>query len=133
MLKPINAHQFLIGINRAFDELSNQPKYPPHDIIRVAPNKYQIVMAVAGFKKSDIDVTLEDSTLKITGAKIRTVGDDSNIDYIHNGISNRSFKKEFGLSDTIRVLGAKVEDGLLTIDLEEIIPDTKKPTKVNIS
>ena len=131
-MKPISAHQFLIGINRAFDELSNQPKYPPHDIIRVAPNKYEIVMAVAGFTRSDIDITIEDSTLKIVGAKIRTVGDEEiDIDYIYNGISHRSFKKEFGLSETIRVIGAKVEDGLLTIDLEEIVP-AKKSTKIDI-
>lgn len=131
-MKPISAHQFLIGINRAFDELSNQPKYPPHDIIRVAPNKYQIVMAVAGFSRADIDITIEDSTLKIVGAKMRTVGDDeTDIDYIYNGISHRSFKKEFGLGETIRVTGAKVEDGLLTIDLEEIVPE-KKSTRIEI-
>ena len=130
-MKPISAHQFLIGINRAFDELSNQPKYPPHDIIRVAPNKYEIVMAVAGFTRSDIDITIEDSALKIVGAKIRTVGNEIDIDYIYNGISHRSFKKEFCLSGTIRVIGAKVEDGLLTIDLEEIVP-AKKSTKIDI-
>jgi molecular chaperone IbpA len=129
-MKPISAHQFLIGINRAFDELSNQPKYPPHDIIRVTPNIYHVVIAVAGFTRSAIDITVEDSTLKISGTKIRTVGDDE-IDYIYNGISHRSFKKEIGLGETIQVIGAKVEDGLLTIELEEIVP-AKKSKKIDI-
>lgn len=134
MISPFDTRQYVVGIQRAFDVLSNQPKYPPHDIIRVDDSQYQIVLAVAGFKKSDIEVTLDDSKLKITGARIRAVGDDDTdqIDYIYNGISHRSFTKTFGLSDTIEVVGAKVEDGILTIDLKEIVPDTKKTRKIEL-
>ena len=132
-----NDRQFLIGFDRAFAQidkmLNNQPKYPPHDIIRVSDTQYQIVLAVAGFKKTDIDVTLDDSMLKIVGAKIHSVADqESAPDYVYNGISNRSFEKTFRLHESVRVVDATVVDGLLTINLEVIVPETKKPLRIDL-
>lgn len=130
--------QFVVGFDRAFSEiekhLSTQSKFPPHDVIRVDDTKYQIVLAVAGFTKKDITVTLEDGLMTVSGAKIKSVADGEQHlpNYIYNGISHRSFKKTFSIHESVKVNAAKVEDGLLTIDLEEIIPEYKKPVSINI-
>ena len=133
----LDTRQFLVGFDRAFDELEKhiggQNKYPPHDVIKVSEREYNIVLAVAGFTKSDIELTLEDHMLVIKGAKIKTVEDyETRPVYLYNGISNRAFTKTFKLSETLKVISAKVEDGLLTIRLEEEIPDEKKPVKISI-
>lgn len=134
----IRPNQFRDSFSEAFNEFERhlsgtQSKYPPHDVLRINDNQYQVVLAIAGFSKKDISVTVEDSVLTITGTKVKTVADGETAPvYIYNGISHKSFKKTFTLQSTIRVTGAKVEDGLLTIDLEEIIPDTKKPVTIAI-
>lgn len=133
----LDSRQFVVGFDRAFSEiekhLSTRSKFPPHDVIRVDDTHYQIVLAVAGFTKKDITVTLEDGLLTISGAKIKSVADGEQLpNYIYNGISHRSFKKTFSIHETVKVNAAKVEDGLLTIDLEEIIPESKKPVSINI-
>lgn len=134
----IRPSQLRDGFTEAFNEIERhlsgtQSKYPPHDVIRIDDTHYQVVLAIAGFSKKDISVTVEDSTLTITGAKIKTIADgETQPVYIYNGISHKSFKKTFSLQRNIRVTGAKVEDGLLTIDLEEIVPDSKKPVSINI-
>lgn len=134
----IRPTQLRNGFDEAFNEIEKhlsgtQSKYPPHDVLRINDNQYQVVLAIAGFSKKDISVTVEDSVLTITGTKVKSVADTETAPvYIYNGISHKSFKKTFTLQSTIRVTGAKVEDGLLTIDLEEIIPDAKKPVTIAI-
>lgn len=134
----IRPNHFRDSFSEAFNEIERhlsgtQSKYPPHDVLRIDDTRYQVVLAIAGFSKKDVSVTVEDSVLTITGTKVKSVADgETEPVYIYNGISHKSFKKTFTLQPTIRVAGAKVEDGLLTIDLEEIIPDAKKPVTIAI-
>lgn len=116
---------------RAFDEVARQSKYPPHDVIHVGDNKYQLVLAIAGFKKEDIDIDVIKSVLTVTGTKVNQT--DENVrtwSYIYNGISHRSFKKQFALPETMKVISATFDAGLLTIDLEDVLPETQK-IKIN--
>ena len=105
-------------------------KFPPHNIIKHNETSYSVELAVAGFNQSDIDVTVKDGLLIIKGDKSR---DDTNIQYLHKGISNRSFTKTIRLADTIEVKGADLESGVLKIALENIIPESKKPKKIEIN
>jgi molecular chaperone IbpA len=131
----LDSRQFLIGFDPLFRELdrqlnNTQTKYPPHDIIKTSEHTYQIVLAIAGFKRSDVEISLDGSSLVITGSKKRL--DDEKLDYIYNGISHRAFRREFTLRDNVVVRSAKVDDGLLTIELEEVIPEEKKPRLIQI-
>lgn len=133
----LDARQFVVGFENAFRDmekhLSTQSKFPPHDVIQIDDDNYQIVLAVAGFTKKDITVSLEDGLLNITGAKIKSVADGEQVtNYIYNGISHRSFKKSFSLHETVKVKSARVADGLLTIDLEKIVPDVKRAVTISI-
>lgn len=129
--------QFFIGFDELFDRVDravHSDKFPPHDIIKTGDSTYDIVMAIAGFSKKDITVDLDKNVLLIKGAKIKTA-DDEHSDYpryIYQGISNRSFTKQFTLQEHIVVKGAKVEDGMLTISLEEIVPDDRKSRTIVI-
>lgn len=127
---PNTWHKTFVGFDRIFDELMNLPSdsnYPPSNILKVNENTYLIELALAGFKEKDIDITLEDHTLTISGEK-----DDSEIEYVHRGIANRKFKKVFSLADHIEVKGADLSDGILTIRLQEIIPEALKPKHIKI-
>jgi molecular chaperone IbpA len=135
---PMDLQQFLVGFNQVFDDFEKSfdktSKFPPHDIVRLNENKYQIIIAVAGFGRSDIDITLESNFLVVKGAKIKTVEDyETQPVYLYNGISKRSFEKKFQLRDNLRVQSASVSDGMLVIDLETIVPEDKKPLKIAIN
>lgn len=132
----LDSRQFLIGFDPLFRELDKQlsnaqPKYPPHDIIKTSEHHYQIILAVAGFKRSDIEISLDGSSLIIRGAKLKPA-ELSTVEYIYNGISNRAFTREFTLRENVIVKSAKVEDGLLIIDLEEVVPEEKRPRLIEI-
>lgn len=103
--------------------------YPPYNIKKTGENTYVIEMAVAGFGKSDIEVTLEDSKLIING-KVKSSDED---DILYKGISNREFTRAFTLADTIEVKNAGLINGMLRVWLENIIPDHKKPRKITIN
>lgn len=123
-----------VGFDRLFDLLENsasgqtQDNYPPFDLLRVDENHYRISLAVAGFAQKEIDITAQQNQLIVTGKK----SDDDRIDYIHRGIANRSFERRFGLADHIKVTGADLKDGLLSIDLVREIPEAMKPRKIDI-
>ena len=104
------------------------PGYPPYNVKKVDDNKYIIELAVAGFGKSDIEITIEDGVLKISGA---TKTDDST-NYLYKGIAERAFTRTFSLADTVEVKNADLINGMLKIWLENIIPESKKPRKVDI-
>jgi molecular chaperone IbpA len=110
------------------------PNYPPYNIVKVDENKYVIEMAVAGFGKHNLDIEINDGTLSVSGST--DVGDlekeGLNNQYIYKGIADRSFKRTFNLSDTIEIKNAELFNGMLKIWLEHIIPDSKKPKKVDI-
>lgn len=127
-----------IGFERLFDDINflmnaDIPKtnstFPPHNIIKLDENRYLVELAVAGFSKEEIDILVEDNKLIIKGAKKE---EQTNTTYIHRGIGTRSFTKELTIADTVEVHGAEFKDGILRIGLENIIPDHKKPRKIEI-
>ena len=103
--------------------------YPPYNVIKRDDGHFLIEIAVAGFKKEDIDLTLEKSVLTITG---KHKGSSNTRDYAHRGISQRAFERSFTLSDTIKVVGADIVDGLLVVILENDIPEEDKPQTINL-
>lgn len=128
-----------LGFERFFDEvermLDNEIKtttqsFPPHNIIKLDDSRYVVELAVAGFTKDEIDVTVADGTLTIKGEK---KDKDTDVQYLHRGIGTRSFTKSLTVADTIEVKGAEFKDGILRVGLENIIPDHKKPRKIDIS
>jgi molecular chaperone IbpA len=106
-----------------------QPSYPPYNIELVADDKYLITMAVAGFDRSELELEVERDTLKITGRKQR---DEQAKTYLHRGIAARNFEHRFQLADHVKVVRAKVESGLLNIELVREIPEAMKPRKISI-
>ena len=103
--------------------------YPPYNVVKRDDGHFLIEIAVAGFKKEDIDLTLEKSVLTITG---KHKGGSDVRDYTHRGISQRAFERSFTLSDTIKVVGADIIDGLLVVVLENDIPEEDKPQTINL-
>jgi molecular chaperone IbpA len=109
------------------------PGYPPYNIIKVDENKYALEMAVAGFGKQNIDIELANNTLTIKGGLSLDQLDPTNPGtYIYKGIADRSFTRKFSVADTVEVKNAELINGMLKIWLETIIPDDKKPKKIDI-
>jgi len=105
------------------------PGWPPYNIAKVDENKYVIEVAVAGFGRSDLEIELQDNKLFIRGA----TKNDEKSTYLYKGIADRAFKREFHLADSIEVQNAEIINGLLKVWLENVIPDSKKPRKVDIA
>ncbi|HBC09438.1 MAG TPA: hypothetical protein DC046_17915 [Rhodospirillaceae bacterium] len=105
--------------------------YPPYNIEQLGEDTYRITMAVAGFGESDLEVTVNDGTLIVTGK--HADGQDENVVYVHRGIAGRAFERRFQLADHIEVKGGALENGLLHIELERVVPDEKKPRKIEIA
>ena len=138
MTTPFNFDPFFsrtIGFEQIFNRLNSIAEeksgsdgaYPPYNINRLDNGKFDIEIAVAGFTEEDLDVELKDGTLTVQGKK-----EDKESDYVHKGIANRSFRRTFHLEDYTEPTGANIENGLLTIHLEKIIPEELKPKKINI-
>lgn len=104
--------------------------YPPYNIEKTGDNAYRIQMAVAGFAESELDITVQENTLIVTGKTAETENGDRQ--FLHRGIAKRAFERRFQLADVIKVTGANYEHGLLNIDLVREIPEEKKPRKVVI-
>lgn len=129
-------HRFGIGFDRLFDDIdrimqTNQSNYPPHNIVKHTDDKYDIEIAVAGFKQGDIDITIDSRVLKISGS--RKVHDIAEAEYLVRGISSRDFTRTFTLAEHVEVLSATVEDGILRIELERQIPKEKLPKQIAIT
>ena len=103
--------------------------YPPYNVIKRDDGHFLIEIAVAGFKKEDINLTLEKGVLTITG---KHKGGSNTREYTHRGISQRAFERSFTLIDTIKVVGADIVDGLLVVILENDIPEEDKPQTINL-
>ena len=129
---------FSIGYDKMFDrlELFNTalskavPGYPPYNIKKTEKNFYVLELAVAGFSKEDIDIELTDGSLTVS-ASAKT--SDSKEEFLHKGIADRSFKRKFELADNVEIRNADLKDGMLKISLEYIVPDNKKPKKIEIN
>lgn len=110
-------------------------KYPPHNIIKLDEYNYIVELAVAGFSKDEIDINVADGLLNIKGEKKQSDAEFNAIiqnQYLHRGISSRSFTKTIRIVDTVEVLGAEYANGILSIRLENVIPESKKPRKIEI-
>ena len=123
-----------IGFDHIFNQLENIHKhakdtYPPHNVVKDEELKFIIEVAVAGFRKEHIDIQIKDHVLTITGE--RPARRDQDL-YVHKGISARNWKKSFRLSEYTEVNGADLVDGILTVELEVILPEEKRPRKIEI-
>jgi len=123
---------FFIGFDRMIDrmrqETPSQANYPPYNIVKTSEENYELQLAIAGFTYDDLDIEVKDGVLTIAGDK----NNDDVGNYLHRGISARSFRRTFTLSDTIVVNGANLDNGILTVVLENVIPEEKKPRKITI-
>ena len=133
---------FSIGFDDMFDQFENmlgngglsmQSNYPPYNIRRTGQDKYSIEVALAGFSKNDVEVEFEDNLLTVRTKQVDK-SDNKNDDgeIIHKGISQRHFARSFTIADDVKVNGAQLKDGLLTIACERIIPDHKKKKLIEI-
>jgi molecular chaperone IbpA len=104
--------------------------YPPHNIIKTGENTYEIQVAVTGFKKSEIAVTVENNVLVIKGESITTEYEPEQ--YLHRGLATRDFAREFPLAEHIEVIGAEIENGMLMVKLIRNIPESAKPKVIDI-
>lgn len=129
--------KFFVGYDEQFNRLAKMhddltkhiPNYPPYNIKKTGDNTYTIELAVAGFSKSNIDITLEQDKLVVKGS---SQDDSDNKNYLFQGIANRAFTRMFALSDQIEVKDAELVNGMLRIFLEKIIPEHKKPKKIEV-
>ncbi len=124
---------FFLGFNRLFKELEtfkpgSKPNYPPYNVIKSDDGQIIIEIALAGFVESEISVLYEIGKLTVKGSKDRHDGE-----YIHKGIASRAFETEWKLADTIEIKDAIFADGVLTINLLNAIPESKKPQEIPIS
>ena len=123
-----------VGFDRLFDflESSRAPEenYPPFDLEKLSDDSYRITLAVAGFRRDELDIINQQNMLTITGRKAENRNRDGN--FLHVGIATRAFERRFELADFVRVTSADLSDGLLTIELVREIPEAMKPRRIDI-
>ena len=126
---------FSVGFDEIFNTLQRasipQSNYPPYDILK-EDDKYIIRIAIAGFKKSEVDIELDDNTLTVSVCRDDKTG-MQRAEFLHKGISTKEFYKSFALAEHVEVKKATMSDGILRIMLEKNIPDSEKPKKIKIS
>ena len=132
---------FSIGFDDMFDQFESmlgngslgvQTNYPPYNIRKAGKDKYAIEVAVAGFNKDDVEVEYEDNLLTVKTKDVKRTEEKVGGEVIHRGISQRSFARSFTIADDVKVNGAELKDGLLTISCEKIIPEIKKKRLIEI-
>ena len=122
-----------VGFDDIFDQLSTlshyeTPNYPPYNIKKVGKDKYQLDMALAGFKKEDVIVEVNDNTLTVSGKAV----DKEDDSFVHKGIARRAFKRQWTLAEHLEVKDAQLKDGVLTVDMKLNLPEEKKPRTIKI-
>jgi molecular chaperone IbpA len=138
-LRPLDAAT-LAQINRAlvgFDRYFNAPQhvnsnYPPHNIVKYSDDTYAIEVAVAGFTKDEISVSIDQDQLTVRGIKNRPNVDTGQIEYLHRGLAARDFEQTYTLAEYMIVRGAKVDNGMLQIDIQRVVPEALKPRQIEI-
>ena len=126
----------LVGFDTMFDQMERRfansvsNNYPPHNIIKLDENEYAIQLAVTGFDKTEISVTVENNVLIVKGESQTT--DYAPEQYLHRSLATRDFVKEFPLAEHIEVVGAETKNGMLTVKLIRDIPESAKPTVIDI-
>jgi len=126
-----------VGFDRLFNLLDqagteSAPGYPPYNIERTGENAYRVSVAVAGFGENELNIQLKENTLTITGEKQAKAAENAG-EVLYQGIAARAFERVFQLADFVQVKGAKLENGLLHVDLVREIPEAKKPRQIPIS
>ena len=126
---------YAVGFDRIFDNLSRYTSdnmqstgFPPYNIRKEGDYNYVIELALAGFGKKDIEVEVADGTLSVRSVKENSEDDST----VYRGISYRSFERKFTMADDIVVNGAKLENGMLTVELERVVPEEKKPRLISV-
>ena len=126
---------YAVGFDRVFDQLNQyvadnvqSTGFPPYNIRKEGDYNYVIEMALAGFGKDDIEVEVVDGTLSVRSVKENSEDDSTQ----YRGISNRKFERKFTMADDIVVDGAKLENGMLTVELERVVPEEKKPRLISV-
>jgi molecular chaperone IbpA len=124
---------FFIGFNRELSRLNNAHKvnsnsYPPYDLLKLDEDTYRISLAIAGFSKEDIDVSVDNGTLVIKGEIVEA----TDAEVVHKGIAGRKFTRSFALGEYMEVTGADMKDGMLHINVDRIVPEEKKPKTIKI-
>jgi molecular chaperone IbpA len=104
--------------------------YPPYNIEKTGEDSYRLTMAVAGFARDEIDITVHENTLIVTG---RAQAADENGRYLHRGIARRAFERRFSLADHLKVTGASLDNGLLHVDVVREVPEAMKPRQIKIA
>jgi molecular chaperone IbpA len=127
-----------VGFDRLFDTLDQISQheagqsYPPYNIERTGESEYRVTVAVAGFAEKDLTVEVRDGVLAVTGKREEAEKAEKPA-YIHRGIAGRAFEHRFQLADHVEVRGARLENGLLHVTLEQIVPEEKKPRRIAIN
>ena len=124
---------FFIGFNRELGRLNNAHKinsqsYPPYDLLKLDEDTYRISIAVAGFTKEDINVSVDNGSLIITGEIVEV----TDAEVVHKGIASRKFTRSFALGEYMEVTGADLKDGMLHINVDRVVPEDKKPKVITI-
>ncbi|WP_373085759.1 Hsp20 family protein [Sneathiella sp.] len=114
---------------RGLERASSENGFPPYNIVKTDADNFRITMAVAGFTEDEIDITASQNSLKISGKSAKEKDDG---EYLHRGLAARSFSQNFELAETIKVVSATMENGLLHIDLVREIPEALKPRTIEI-
>lgn len=123
----------LVGFDRIFNDRffeTRSSNYPPYNIVKYNDKEYGIEVAVAGFTKEEITVSVDQDQLTITGKN--TVTDSESKEYLHRGLAARDFEQTFTLAEFMNVIGAEVKDGMLKVRIERIIPEALKPRTIEI-
>jgi len=124
---------FFIGFNRELSRLNtahktNSQSYPPYDLIKLDEDTYKISLAVAGFSKDDIDVSVDNGTLIIKGE----IAEVTDVEVVHKGIAARKFTRTFALGEYMEVSSAELKDGMLTVNIVRVVPEDKKPKVIKV-
>ena len=122
-----------VGFDNIFDQLStlsayDTSNYPPYNIKKIDKEKYQLEMALAGFTKTDVIVEVKENTLTISGK----VSDKDTDNFVHRGIAQRSFKRQWTLAEHLEVTSAVLKDGVLKVDMKLNLPEEKKPKTITV-
>ena len=124
---------FFIGFNRELGRLNtayktNSQSYPPYDLLKLDEDTYQISLAIAGFSKEDIDVSVDNGTLIIKGEIVEV----TDAEVVHKGIAGRKFVRSFALGEYMEVTSAELKDGMLHVHVVRVVPEEKKPKTIKI-
>lgn len=126
----------LVGFDRIFDDMERRyansisNNYPPYNIARLQDNLYEIEMAVTGFEKDEIKVTVEQNELTVTGENRDDT--DVTVEYLHRGLALRNFERKFTLAEHMKIVSATIKNGVLQIRIEREIPEEMKPRMIDI-